>query len=102
MTWMRGMTQMKSERVYFVGRHCDLATFTRNVVSKNEKGSVFGNKKPSLRGNATPGHTVFKKGRSFENKQKRRGNASPAGAEPRLFHTKFDFELFVCRCLVGL
>ena len=81
---MRGMPGENAERLYFDGRHGGLATFTRKVMSKNDKGS-FLEKKTSLRGNATPGHTAFKKGRFFEKQklpagatlapQPRRGNA---------------------------
>ena len=39
MTWVRRMTLMNYERLYFAGRHCDLATSARKGVSKNEKGS---------------------------------------------------------------
>ena len=32
---------MSSERLYFVGGHGGLATFTRKVMSEKEKGSFF-------------------------------------------------------------
>ena len=40
-TWMRQMRQMSSERLYFVGGHGGLATFTRKVMSTREEGSFF-------------------------------------------------------------
>ena len=61
---MQRMPPLNSERPNVDGRRCDLATFTRIVVSKKEK-AYFVEKQTKMRGDATPGHTAFKDGRLF-------------------------------------
>ena len=39
-------TLMNYERLYFVGGHCDVETFTRKVMSNTEKGLFFDKKRP--------------------------------------------------------
>ena len=96
---LAGMRRMKSERLYFVAGHCDLATFARKVMSGSEQGCFLRNK-TSLRGNATPGYTTSKKGSLLSNNKQMQGQRYEHS--PCVFTQRSIFSCLFCRCLVGL
>ena len=60
------MPRMGSERLYFVGGHCGLATFAWKVMSTNEKGSLCLEKTRPCEATPNTGAFCFGKGQLFE------------------------------------